>query len=62
MNTLEVISIGLGVVFVTLGILTASTYFFSWIINRFFVKGDDNDELEKVAAIVAAVRSKGDNA
>jgi|GEM_PF-2678167 len=59
MTPIEVILIGLGVVFVTLGILTGSTYLFSWIIDKYFVK-EEEDELEKVAAIVAAIRSRGD--
>ncbi len=58
MNTLEVILIGLGVVFITLTILTVSTYFFGYIINKFFVS-EDEDEKEKVAAIVAAIHSRG---
>ncbi len=59
MTPIEVILVGLGVVFVTLGILTGSTYLFSWIIDKYFVK-EEEDELEKVAAIVAAIRSRGD--
>ncbi len=59
MTPIEVILIGLGVVFVTLGILTGSTYLFSWIIDKYFVM-EEEDELEKVAAIVAAIRSRGD--
>ncbi|MFO7991778.1 MAG: OadG family protein [Thermoplasmata archaeon] len=58
MNTLEVILIGLGVVFITLTILTVCTYFFGYIINKFFVS-EDEDEKEKVAAIVAAIHSRG---
>ncbi|MFO8110764.1 MAG: OadG family protein [Thermoplasmata archaeon] len=57
MNSIEVVIIGLGVVFVTLGILTASTYLFTWIINKYILK--ENEEKEKVAAIVAAIRSRG---
>lgn len=59
MTPIEVILVGLGVVFVTLGILTGSTYLFSWIIDKYFVK-EEEDELEKVAAIVASIRSRGD--
>ncbi len=58
MNTLEVILIGLGVVFITLTILTISTYFFGYIVNKFFVS-EDEDEKKKVAAIVAAIHSRG---
>ncbi len=58
MNTLEVILIGLGVVFITLTILTMSTYFFGYIVNKFFVSKED-DEKEKVVAIVAAIHSRG---
>ncbi len=57
MSALEVILIGLAVVFATLTILTLSTYLFGWIINKYFVK--EEDDRAKVAAIVAAIRSRG---
>ncbi len=57
MSPLEVIIIGLVVVFATLSILTLSTYFFGWIINRYFV--EEEDDKAKVAAIVAAIHSRG---
>ncbi|MGM0510492.1 MAG: OadG family transporter subunit [Thermoplasmatota archaeon] len=57
MTPLEVIIIGIAVVFITLTILTLSTYFFGWMINKFFV--EEEDEKEKVAAIVAAIQSRG---
>ncbi len=59
MTPIEVILIGLGVVFITLGILTLSTYLFGSIINRFFVSKEE-EEMEKIAAIVAAIQSRGD--
>ncbi len=58
MTPLEVIGIGLIVVFVTLGILTMSTYLIGLIVNKYFDKPDD-DEKARVAAIVAAIRSRG---
>ncbi|MFP4001502.1 MAG: OadG family protein [Thermoplasmata archaeon] len=57
MTALEVILIGLGVVFLTLSILTLVTYFFGWLIDRYFVKEDDD---EKVAAMVAAIQVGGE--
>jgi len=57
MSPLEVIVIGIGVVFLTLTILTASTYLFGKVINEFFI--EEEDEKEKIAAIVAAVQSRG---
>lgn len=58
MNPIEVILIGIGMVFLTLTILTLATYFFGWLINKYFVE-EEKDDKEKVAAIVAAVRSRG---
>ena len=60
MSALEVILIGLGVVFLTLSILTVTTYFFGWLINKYFIKEEDEDEKEKIAAIVAAVQARGE--
>jgi len=57
MSPLEVIVIGIGVVFVTLTILTLSTYLFGKIIDEFFV--EEEDEKEKIAAIVAAIQTRG---
>ncbi|MFP4143384.1 MAG: OadG family protein [Thermoplasmata archaeon] len=57
MTALEVILIGLGVVFLTLSILTLVTYFFGWLIDRYFVEEDDD---EKVAAMVAAIQVGGE--
>ncbi len=57
MTPLEVIVIGIGVVFITLTILTLSTYLFGEIINRFFV--EEEDEKEKIAAIAAAIQARG---
>ncbi len=57
MTPLEVVVIGIGVVFVTLTILTLSTYLFGKIINKFFV--EEEDEKEEIAAIVAAVQARG---
>lgn len=58
MTALEVILIGLGVVFLTLSILTLVTYFFGWLIDRYFVEEEDDDE--KVAAMVAAIQVGGE--
>ncbi|MBS3817578.1 MAG: OadG family protein [Candidatus Thermoplasmatota archaeon] len=58
MNPLEVILIGIGMVFLTLSILTLATYFFGWLIDKYFVK-EEKDDKEKIAAVVAAVRSRG---
>lgn len=58
MTTIEIIVIGLSVVFITLSILTVSTYFFGYIINK-FLTGKEEIEEEKVAAIVAALQSRG---
>ncbi|MBS3782058.1 MAG: OadG family protein [Candidatus Thermoplasmatota archaeon] len=58
MTVLEVIVIGIGVVFLTLTILTFATYFFGWVINNYFVE-EEKDEKDKVAAIVAAVQTRG---
>ncbi len=58
MNELEVILIGIGVVFLTLSILTMATYFFGWIINKYFVEEEEDDK-EKIAAIVAAIQARG---
>ncbi|MFP3872586.1 MAG: OadG family transporter subunit [Candidatus Aenigmatarchaeota archaeon] len=58
MTPLEVIVIGISVVFITLGILTLSTYFFGWIINKFFIEKEEDEE-EKIAAIAAAIQSRG---
>lgn len=41
MSPLEIIIIGVGVVFLTLSILTLATYTFGWIINKYFVEDDD---------------------
>lgn len=51
------ILIGLGVVFLTLGILTFSTYLMGWLINKYFRETDD-DEGARVAAVVAALHSR----
>ncbi len=58
MTPLEVMIIGIGVVFITLSILTLATYLFGWIINKFFVQ-EKEDEKEKVAAIIAAIHARG---
>lgn len=58
MNALEVIVIGIGVVFLTLGILTLSTYLLGWIINRYFEE-EEEDEKKRVAAIAAAIQGRG---
>ncbi len=57
MSPVEVILIGIGVVFLTLTILTLATYLFGWIANKYFV--EEEDEKEKIAAIVAAVQTRG---
>jgi len=57
MSPLEVIVIGIGVVFITLTILTLSTYLFGKIIDEYFV--EEEDEKDKIAAIVAAVQARG---
>jgi len=59
MSAIEVIIIGIGVVFLTLSILTLATYFFGWIINKYFVEEEKEDDKEKIAAIVAAVQARG---
>ncbi len=61
----EVILIGLGVVFLTLGILTIATEIQQRIINRYFLEeevdtAEEELEREKVAAIVAAIHSGGE--
>ncbi len=57
MSPVEVILIGISVVFITLTILTLSTYFFGWIVNKYFI--DEEDDKEKIAAIVAAIQAGG---
>ncbi|MFW6064061.1 MAG: OadG family transporter subunit [Candidatus Natronoplasma sp.] len=59
MSAIEVIIIGIGVVFLTLTILTLATYFFGWMINKYFVEEEDEDDKEKIAAIVAAIQARG---
>ena len=58
MNELEVILIGIGVVFLTLSILTLATYIFGGVINKYFAEKEE-DSKEKVAAIVAAIQARG---
>lgn len=60
MSALEVIIIGLGVVFLTLSILTVVTYFFGWLINKYFVEEEEEDDKEMIAAIVATVQTRGE--
>jgi len=57
MDPIQVIVIGIGIVFITLTILTLSTYLFGKIINRFFV--EEEDEKERIAAIAAAIQARG---
>ncbi len=57
-TTQELIFVGILVVFITLGILTLSTYITGWLVEKFYGDRDD-DEKEKVAAIVAAIRAGG---
>ncbi len=53
-----VIVTGIVVVFITLGILTLSTYITGWIVERSFGRRDE-DEKERIAAIVAAIQAGG---
>ncbi len=55
-STSELVIMGIFVVFVTLGILTLSTYITGWLVEKFY-GGRDEDEMGKVAAIVAAIRA-----
>ncbi len=57
MSAIEVIIIGITVVFLTLSILTISTYLMSYLIDKYFLK-EEKDEKEKVAAIVASLQSQ----
>ncbi len=57
-TTQELIFIGVLVVFITLGILTLSTYITGWIVDKFF-GGRDEDEIERVAAIATAIIAGG---
>ncbi len=57
MSAIEVIIIGIAVVFLTLSILTISTYLMGYLINKYFLK-EEKDEKEKVAAIVASIQSQ----
>ncbi len=58
-TTVELIFVGILVVFITLGILTLSTYITGWLVEKIY-GGRDDDEKEKVAAIVAAIRAGGE--
>lgn len=58
-STLEVILVGLVVVFLTLEILTLATEIQEKIINKYFMEEEEREE-EKIAAIVAAIQSKGE--
>ncbi len=57
MNTLDLVLMGVLVVFITLGILTLSTYVTGWLLGKFY--GKDHDEKERIAAMVAAIRWGG---
>jgi len=57
MSPIEVVIIGIAVVFLTLSVLTIATYLMGYIINKYFLK-EEKYEKEKVAAIVASIQSQ----